>query len=277
MQTAVNRLQQQKMAAAPAGNSGSLIAFLPARGGCGTTTLAVNAAGALQKLRGSVLLADFDFHNSVVAFWLKLDPKHGLQEALERAHWLDPGLWKSMVHPLRGLDVLTAPQALSPIMISGPETNAVLDFTLQTYDFVFVDLPEAIYSSCWEVLNRAKYIMLVATPEVAGLYLARRKLAQLIDHGIPKDKIRLLLNRSSHLEPQASEVEKFLSLPVMAAFGNQYKAVTSAFVDGTFIPEGSKLGMQFTRFAEMLAGLPAGAAKEKKFAVQRLRQIFSPA
>jgi pilus assembly protein CpaE len=276
MQAAVDRLSQAKKAVKPGSQPlGALIAFLPARGGCGTTTVALHTAAALQKLPAPVLLADFDFHNSVIAFWLKLAPKHGFHEALERAHWLDATLWKSLVHPWGELGVLTSPQASAPLVFSSAETSAVLDFARQNYGYVLVDLPEAIYSSCWEVLDHARQILLVTTPEMSSLYLARRKVAQLVGHGIPRDNIRLVLNRCSHLDLHPSEVEKFLNIPLAAKFANHYRAVVKAFGDGCLIPEDSKLGQQFARFAASLAGAPAAeAAKAPPFA--KLRQIFSP-
>ena len=280
MQKAVSRLIQQKnTAAALPGPTGEVVAFLPARGGCGTTTIAVNTAAALERLRGPVLLADFDFHNSLIAFWLKLQPRHGFQEALERAHWLDATLWKGMVQSVGKLDILTAPQTAAPIVFTSSETSAVVDFACRTYERVLVDLPEAIYSSCWEVLERAKYVMIVVTPEMSSLYLARRKISQLVNHGIPKLNIRVLLNRAAKFDIQSSEVEQFLTLPVMASFGNQYRTVTSAVTDGKFVPETSKLGVQFARFAESLIGGPERGEKQenKKTSINKLRQIFSPA
>jgi pilus assembly protein CpaE len=277
MQAAVSRLLRLKTAVSVAvAPTGTLLAFLPARGGCGTTTIAVNTAAAMQRLKASVLLADFDFHNSVIAFWLKLDPRHGFQEALERAHWLDPTLWKSMVHPVEGLHVLTSPQAGLQMVFSSAETTAVLDFARQHYEYVLVDLPDAIYSSCWEVLDRATQVMMVITPEMASLYLARRKVSQLVNHGISRERLRILLNRASHSDIQAGEVEKFLGLPVLASFQNQYRVVTSALAEGRFVSEGSNVGDQFQQFARSLTGAPP-EVKEKASPVRKLRQIFSPA
>ncbi len=276
MQAAVNRLIDLKSAVASPGPSGALIAFLPARGGCGATTIAVNTANFLQALRPSVLLADFDFHNSIIAFWLKLEARHGLQEALERAHWLDKTLWRSIVHPMRGLDILTSPQTASPAVFSGAETSALLDFAGQNYEYVLVDLPDAIYTSCWEVLDRASQVMVVVTPEMASLYLARRKIAQITGHGVPPDRLRVLLNRTSHMDVQPAEVEKFLAVPVLATFQNQYRVVTGCFADGKFAPEKSRLGEQFADFARLLAGAEP-AARDKPSAVRKLRHLFSPA
>ena len=114
------------------------------------------------------------------------------------------------------------------------------------------------------------------TPEMASLYLARRKASQLIDHGIARDRLRIVLNRSSQLDVQAAEVEKFLSIPVIATFQNQYRVVTSAFADGKFVPENSKLGERFAQLAALLSGVPT-EAKEKTSPVRKWRQIFSPA
>lgn len=278
MGQAIKRFSQLKAAAAPpTGPSGKLIAFLPARGGCGATTIALHTGAGLAKATGSALLADFDFHNSTIAFWMKADPKHGLEEALERAHWLDVALWKGMVHRVDSLDILTAPQTSAPPVFSGAETAAMLEFTRQKYQFVVVDLPNAIHSSCWEVLENATQVMLVVTPEMGSLYLARRKISHIVDHGIPRDRIHLLLNRAVAHELDPSEVEKFLALKVAACFSNHYRSITKAFADATFVPAGSKLGMEFTRFAESLAGAPAGTGKEKesKGGAWKVRQIFS--
>jgi pilus assembly protein CpaE len=280
MGQAIKRFSQLKGAATPQSSpSGNLIAFLPARGGCGATTIALHTAAALSKVTGSALLADFDFHNSVIAFWMKADPKHGLEEALERAHWLDVALWKGMVHHVASLDILTAPQTSTPLMFSGAETSAVLEFARQKYQFVLVDLPNAIYSSCWEVLENASQVMLIVTPEMSSLYLARRKISHIVDHGIPRDRINLLLNRSAPHDLAPSEVEKFLSLKVAASFSNHYRLITNAFAEATFVTAGSKLGMEFARFAESLAGVPHGTAKEKesKGGMWKVCQIFSQA
>lgn len=278
----VNRLLEQKTAAAGTDGTGpaqvgALVAFLPARGGCGTTTIAAHTGVALHKLKGSVLLADFDFHNSILAFWMKAAPRHGFQEALERAHWLDSSQWNSLVMRVEGLDILTAPQLSSPLVFSSDETSAVLDYARQNYSFVLVDLPDAIYSSCWEVLDHANQILVAATPEMASLYLARRKVAQMVDHGVPRDRIRILLSRCSPDDLQPAEVEKFLSLPVLASFSNHYGLVTKAFADGKFVPEDSKLGTQFRQFAQSLAGVPGEAEVKKKAGGWRIRQMLSQA
>ena len=205
---------------------------------------------------------------------MKLDPKHGFQEALERAHWLDSSVWNSMVNRVSDIDVLTAPQTFALPAFSAAETAAVLDFTRQNYHFGIVDLPDAIYSSCWEVLEHADQILLTATPEMSSLYLARRKVAQIVDNGIPRGRIRVLLNRCSPLDIKPEEVAKFLSLPVAASFGNHYRAVTTAFADAKLVPEASKLGAEFFRFARSLAGTPD--KQELKSNGWKMRQIFSP-
>jgi pilus assembly protein CpaE len=238
--------------------------------------VALNTAAAIQRLGSKVLLADFDFHNSVLAFWLKLAPRHGLQEALERAHSLDPALWKSMVHPYEGLDILTSPQGTSPAAFSGAETDALLHFAARHYEFVLVDLPEALYTSCWGMIERAKLVLLVTTPEMASLYLARRKASDLVNHGISRERLRVVLNRCSKIDVSADEVEKFLTIPVLASLSNQYRAVTGAFAGGRHVPESSKLGEEIAVLANAIAGaLPR--TKEKPSPIKMLRRILSPA
>ena len=276
MKQTVSRLVQQK-AANPAilGNAGALVALLPARGGCGATTIAMHTAAALQEIGGPVLLADFDFHNSTIAFWMKVTPLHGLQEALERSHWLDESLWRSMVSRIGDLEVLTAPQASTAAGFSGTEAAAVIEFARTNYRFVLVDLPEAIYSSCWEVLEQAARILIVLTPEMSSLYLARRKISQIVDRGIARERIRIVLNRSTPNDLQPSEVEKFLAVGVAAHIGNHYRAVTAAFADGKLVAPDSKLGAQYRHLAEQLADRVE--KKEEKAGSWKISRIFSPA
>jgi len=277
MRQAAHRLLEQRQSAATSagGPSGDLIAFLPARGGSGATTIAVHTAMALPKNKGSVLLADFDFHNSVLSFWLKLDVKFGLAEALENAHRLDPILWKTLVQPMRQVDVLAVPPTASLHLLTSAQTQAVLEFARQTYPYVLVDLPEAVHTSCWDILDNANHVLIVATPEMASLHLAHRKVQQLQSKGISKKVIRILLNRASRLDLQPAEVEKSLGIPVMASFPNDYRAVRAAFADGKCVPASSKLGAQFAQFASALAGQPPGS--EPKSSAWTIRQIFSSA
>jgi len=273
---AVERLLRQKTASAtPPKPAGKLIAFLPSRGGCGATTVALNTAAALQKCCGPVLLADFDFHNSIVAFWLKLEPRFGIRDALHNCDRLEPSLWNNMVSTVRGLDILPAPHSELPQALAAAQTQAVLDFARQHYPFVLVDLPEAILTSCLDVLEHASNILIVVTPEMASLYLARRKAERLLDRGVSQAAIQVVLNRGSQLEVQAGEVQKFLQFPVVATFSNDYRAVKAAFTDGKLLPESSKLGAQFAAFARWIAG--ERESKEAAHSSWKIGQIFSPA
>ncbi|MBI3666449.1 MAG: AAA family ATPase [Acidobacteria bacterium] len=274
MQHAVQRLLQHKLAAAHhQAGAGTLIAFLPARGGCGATTVAVNTAAALARNKHAVLLADFDLHNSVIAFWLKLEPKYTLREAIERADRLEECIWRNLVESVRGVDILCTPPPGTPMVLSGGKTFAILEYARQNYQFALVDLPDTLFTSCWDVLENSKHIMLVVTPEMGSLHLARRKLDQLQNYGIPKSNIHLLLNRCSHLDIQPAEVAKFFGMPILAIFGNDYRAVNNSFKDAKFSSDGSKLGAQYTSFARYLAGEPD--FKEAKAGVSKIRRIFS--
>ena len=251
-----------------------LIAFLPARGGCGATTIALHTAAALKRIKRTVLLADLDFHNSTVNFWLKLEPKYSLLDAAERADQLEPCIWSSLVQTAREVDILCAPSAGTP-MVFGGKTCAVVEYACQHYEFVLVDLPETLHAACWDALENTKHIMLVVTPEMASLHLARRKLDQLQNYGIPRSSIHLVLNRCSQIDIQPAEVAKFFAMPILAIFGNDYRTVSTAFKEAKFAPEGSKLGAQYTRFAQFLAGEPE--VKEANAGVSKIRRIFSPA
>ena len=86
----------------------SVFAFLPAKAGCGATTIAVNASLALTKItEKGVLLADLDLNSGLVGFMLRLtDSIYSIVDAAENALDLDENLWPKLVSSKDSLDVL---------------------------------------------------------------------------------------------------------------------------------------------------------------------------
>ena len=103
------RLGVQRTIAAERTGAGSLIAFIPAQGGAGASTVGLNTAIAMsERLQGHTLLADYDFHCGAIAFNLKLEPQHTLSDALRcdfrNAEWTNTATrWQQ-------LDVLVGPR-----------------------------------------------------------------------------------------------------------------------------------------------------------------------
>ena len=89
--------------------------FLPAAGGVGVTTLAIQTAMLLlnsggQRSRPSTCLVDLDFQHGAVADYLDIEPRLNLSEIEPRPERLDRQLLEVMLsHHSSGLAVVAAP------------------------------------------------------------------------------------------------------------------------------------------------------------------------
>jgi pilus assembly protein CpaE len=201
--TALERvLRPQKPRESVGRRGGRLICFMPARGGCGGSTVAVHMATALaRESKERVLFVDFDFHAGTVDLCLGLRTEFTLADAVRRRSDLDE-LWAQLTHRWNDCSVLAAPPSGHSIEAEIlRETPSVFESARRAYDWVVCDLPAAVYTSSVRVLEQAEVVYLVSTPELNSLKLARRKARELFDLGIPEEAIRLIANRVGEASP----------------------------------------------------------------------------
>ena len=231
----------------------NLLAFLPAKAGSGTSTVAVHTAGFLTK--GSsrkVLVVDADLHSGLISILLKVDAQYSLLNALENAALLDDSLWNLIVARAHDLDLLLTLRPYRPAMVSWGQYHQLLQFACGRYDSVVADLPEVVNDATVEIVRRAKHVFIVTTPELPALVLARERCAILRSRGISPDRIKIVVNRWKSNEIQSSEVERFVEAPVAMVFQNDYQSVRRAIQEGRLIRGKSELGRAFTAFAQRL-------------------------
>ncbi|HYH37545.1 MAG TPA: AAA family ATPase [Azospirillum sp.] len=157
-------------AAAP-GRRGNLIAVFGARGGVGTSTLAVNLAAYLADVeRRRVALVDLDVHAGTAAFLLNLPPGRGLREALESPERVDEVFLSRALHAAsERLDVLACEEPMSERVET--RTDALLgliDKLQRRYHYVVVDVPRALAPSGRAVIDRAGLRLLICDGSLAA-------------------------------------------------------------------------------------------------------------
>ncbi|MBL8176775.1 MAG: hypothetical protein JNK48_19010 [Bryobacterales bacterium] len=224
--------------------------FLPAKPGCGTTTIAVNAAVAASRIADSPsLLIDSDRVSGMVRFLLQLDNEYSLHDALERALHLDENLWPQLVAKFGPLDVIHSGTLRTGEEPDEGSTKHLLDFARRNYGNIFIDFPGIFDKRELEALHECKKIFLVVTPEVPSLHLGKERITFLGKQGM-KDRVEVLLNRHPKRPVlQLESVSEILGMPVHMAFGNYYQEVTRALTSGRPVEPNSELGGEYTRFA----------------------------
>jgi pilus assembly protein CpaE len=122
-----------------------VFAFLGAKGGVGTTTLAVNVATALAQSRvGRVLFADLHPAYGDAALFFGAEPKFSVLDALENTHRLDEAFLKGLVVRTKtGLDLLASSDRSTVGSPDAQRVRALIEFVSRHYAHVVLDVPRS--------------------------------------------------------------------------------------------------------------------------------------
>jgi pilus assembly protein CpaE len=243
-----------------------VIAFLPAKPGVGCSTVALNASVALAAQPSTrVLLADFDLNCGIIAFLLHLDSERSLVDAAEHAAQLDEELWPKLVAKARGLDVLPAGPIRPGFRIELPALRYLLEFARRNYDVVCADLSGLMERYSVELMQEAKRIFLVCTPELPALHLARQKLEYLRSLDL-EPRVSLVLNRAQKRAlVTGADIEKLIGLPIAIEIPNDYRGVHNALQEARPVDPGSEIGKRFTELARRILSKTPGAKRARRF------------
>ena len=124
-------------------NSGKILSFFGAKGGVGTTTLAVHLAMFLVRGFGKkVLLIDNHAQLGHVALYLGMDGSHHhFNDLVQNVSRLDQDLLRGFIatHP-SGLEVLSSPDVYGGVWKADTDSvERTLEFLSTLYDFVLLD------------------------------------------------------------------------------------------------------------------------------------------
>jgi pilus assembly protein CpaE len=180
---------------------GQVLCFLPAAGGVGNTTLAIETAMLLlheaRDAANSTCLVDLDLRAGACADYLDLESRLDLGEIGPFPERLDAQLLEVMLsRHASGLTLLSARgrpvdrQAIDPAVVL-----RLLDLVSSRFANVVVDLPRAWEPWTDHVLVGSSRVYVVTDMTVPGLRLARR-LASDLSGRYPELKPRVIVNRA---------------------------------------------------------------------------------
>src|SRR5262249_46081449 len=143
-----------------------------ARGGVGTTTMAISTAWLLvNEFKLRTALVDLDLHFGNLALSLDLEPGRGLREALENPERTDSLLLASaMVTEGDKLPILATEESLEErLMFDGTAVAPLLSALSQDYDCLIVDLPRSLDSIGRQVIALADSTIVVTDLSLSAL------------------------------------------------------------------------------------------------------------
>ena len=236
-----------------ASQPGKAIAFVGAKGGVGTTTLAVHMAVHLVRThKKRVLLVDQRHQLGHAALYLGIkQTKYHFNELLRNADRLDAPLLEGLItRHSPGLDVIASPDMCSSPYAASPDAAmSVINFLKQRYDYVLVDSESECTDWLPALIRSCDMVELVCNPDVAALRDAARQIEHLsLTDGFPA-KVSIVVNRAGS-EPAVSkdDIERALRFPVSVEVPNSYMELVKAINAGQPIVPGTK-----GRFTQSLA------------------------
>ena len=251
-----------------------LYAFVPAKPGSGASTVATYTSGMISRLADEpTLLLDFDIRLGVTTFMLKAEGTRTIVDALEQAQRLDPDLWGGLVAQVENLHLLGSGAGDFSRSFSTDHFRMLLDFAVRQYSLVTVDLPGTMEEYECEVLMRSKGILLVCTPDIGALHVARRKAQWFRDLRLA-DKVSVVLNfADSQGSLSLKEIERIVQMPVRYPLPASVKDVSRAVQKGELLDSKCNLGRHILTIAKDL--VPKNSNNNKQSAVRRFVDYFS--
>jgi pilus assembly protein CpaE len=264
-----------------------ILTFLPAVGGAGVTTLAVQTAMLLLNsgARGktATCLVDLDFQHGACADYLDIEPRLNLGEIEPRPERLDRQLLEVMLSQhSSGLAVIAAPNRPAEMRSFDPDVvTRLLDLVSSNFEYVVFDMPRTWFSWTDNVLLGSNKLFIVSETTVPGLRHAKQLVEAIRERLGDGPRPQVIINRfeqrlfSSGL--RRSDVEQALGESFAACIPNHYNLVREAIDRGVPLEEvkaNNKITAQLRKLIFPQADAKAGkepATLGKKFKLSLAR------
>ncbi|MFH2039235.1 MAG: response regulator [Chloroflexota bacterium] len=205
----------------PEKTGGTLVVFISAKGGTGTSSICANVGMNLSRLfiKSAVALVDLVLPIGSLAILAgikepfnivevsKLPPEQITPEYL-RGKMIKPGDW--LFHLLPGSP---DPDVASSLIVEN--THHIIQMLQKTYDYVLVDLGRSFSRISLPIIQEADLIVMVLNNAINTVELTKLTIEYLIKQNINPDRIYPIINRAVGLEGLSiAEVNQMLGMDI---------------------------------------------------------------
>src|SRR5271168_1478635 len=269
------------MPAGSAATEAQILTFLPAVGGAGVTTLAVQTAmlllGSGARGKTSTCLVDLDFQHGTCADYLDIEPRLNLSEIEPRPERLDRQLLEVMLtQHASGLAVIAAPNCPAEMRSFNPDVvTRLLDLVSSHFDHVVFDMPRTWFSWTDSVLLGSNKLFVVSETTVPSLRHAKQLVDAIRERLGDTPKPQVVINRfvQKMFSPglRRSDIEQAIGDAFLACVPNDYALVREAIDRGVpleDVKKGNKITLQLKKLI-----LPQSGARTAKDAAGVLKKF----
>src|SRR5690606_9872400 len=190
LKAAYARQFERLMARRGSARKGRVLAFLPAKGGSGSTFLSTNLAYALAARGQRVALIDLNLRCGDPALFLgEARPATTIAGLARDVSRLDPTfLESSMMEVAPNLRVLASPDTPEGAMdVTPAAVERILSVARERFDFVLLDMGRLLDGAAVRALDQAEALYLTLQLTLPFIHDARRLLALLATLGYARD------------------------------------------------------------------------------------------
>jgi len=258
-----------RRAASGESHLGRIYSFLGAKGGVGTTTLAVNFAAALAQREQQAVLVDLDFSANDCAMQMGCSPQHNLEEVGENLSRMDQALFEAFVarDPLGFYLVGPPDQPEQHIRFSEPMFRELGGFLVEKYQAVVIDAGRHLADEIvLAALQTSSMTFLVITQNFPAIRAAQRVIGAMMRLGFHQDQLKIIVNQSQK-RPDANlatleQIRQTLNQPVFASIPASPAALAAVNRGRPFSVDrnnGGDLERAFRGFVDKAVGVRAVA------------------
>ena len=239
--------------------SARVIAFIPCKGGSGSTFLATNLGYQIGAEGKKVLLIDLNLQLGEAVLTVH-DRKatSDIAEVARNLSRLDASfLSASTVQVTSNYEILAAPEDPAQSLQIKPEhLDAILNVAVNHYDFIILDVSKNLDDLTIKALDRAHNIFLVVQTMLPYVRNAHRMMTVFRSLGYPQEKVELLINRFwKNGEIGLDDIRASLGVNKMRIIPNGYKEVAKAINQGVPLATVSKSSLVLKAISELAQSL----------------------
>lgn len=162
---------------------GSVLAFVGAKGGVGSSTVCHNTAWTIsQDIQSDVVIADLDLPFGTAGLDFNQDPVQGIADALLSPERLDDVLLDRLLSRCSDyLSLFAAPGTLDrPYDLNANSCDVVVDVLRKNVPYIAMDVPHIWTDWAQRVLMQADRVVITALPDLANLRNTKNLVEKLV-------------------------------------------------------------------------------------------------